>query len=150
MAVKTLVCDAEYSLGALTKSLGFLTRVVQVQINERIRTSGGLPISLAAFSLLRLIQSNPGIRQVHAARILMIQESNMASLTKDMLIRGLVERREGSGKRNGLWITADGESELEANTWTDTLDRTYAATLTDKEYRTLLQLLDRVYRTSLT
>jgi len=149
MAFKTSAGEVEYELSPLTKSLGFMTRVMQVQINERIRVSGGLHISPAVFSTLRLLQANPGIRQVHAARILMIQESNMANLIKDLVSQGLVERREESGRRPGLWISADGERELEQAEWADVIDRDYANVLSDKEYRQLLQLLDRIYRASL-
>src|SRR3546814_19225308 len=97
MAEKTLVGDVEYELTSLTTSLGFLTRVVQVQINERIRIAGALQVTPAIFSTLRLLEANPGIRQVHAARILVIQESNMANLVKDLIAQGLrsEERRVG-------------------------------------------------------
>ncbi|WP_313805575.1 MarR family winged helix-turn-helix transcriptional regulator [Sphingobium sp.] len=146
---KTLVGDVEYALEPLTKSLGFLTRVVQVQINERVRAAGGLHVSPAVFSTLRLIQANPGIRQVHAARILLIQESNMANLVKDLIAQGLIERREEEGKRIGLWITDKGEEEVEHGNQSDELDRSYANALSDKEYQRLLQLLDRAYRAAL-
>lgn len=149
MAEKTLVGDVEYDLTALTTSLGFLTRVVQVQINERIRTAGALQVTPAIFSTLRLLQANPGIRQVHAARILVIQESNMANLVKELITQGFIERREDEGKRIGLWITAKGEEELVRSASADNLERVYANAFTDREYRQLLKLLDRIYRNSL-
>ena len=149
MTVKTFVGDTEYALASLTSSLGFLTRVIQVQINERIRTAGALQVTPAILSTLRLVQANPGIRQVHAARVLVIQESNMANLIKDLIAQGFVERREDESKRIGLCITAKGEEELERCASADDLERVYAKVLSDKEYRQLLKLLDRVYRTSL-
>ncbi len=149
MTDKTAVGEGEYELTPLTNSLGFLTRVVQVQINERIRAEGGLPVSFAVLSALRLFQANPGIRQVHAARILLVQESNMANLVKDLLGQGLVERREDDSKRTGLWLTALGKEELKRCAWADDLDRVYASALSDKEYRQLRELLHRVYRASL-
>lgn len=149
MPDKTQVGEGEYDLSLLTKSLGFLTRVVQVQINERIRAEGGLPVSFAVLSALRLLHANPGIRQVHAARILNVQESNMANLVKDLINQGLIERREDEGKRTGLWITPQGEEKLERCAWADDLDRVYASALSDKEYRQLRELLHRVYRASL-
>ncbi|HKY81455.1 MAG TPA: MarR family winged helix-turn-helix transcriptional regulator [Sphingobium sp.] len=149
IAIKTLVGEVEYALAPVTKSLGFLTRVVQVQINERLRGAGGLSVSPAVFSALRLVHGNPGIRQGHAARILQIQESNMANMIKDLVAQGWIERREEPGKRIGLWITGKGEEEVEQGAWADDLDRAYAAALSDKEYKQLLYLLDRVYRSSL-
>lgn len=149
MTVRAVLAGREYALGPLTESLGFLTRAVNVQINERVRASGGLGVSPAIFSTLQLLQVNPGIRQVDAARLLVIQESNMANLVKDLVARGLVERRGETPKRVGLWITAAGESEL-ARCATDlAADRIYGGVLSDAEYGQLLQLLNRVYRAAL-
>lgn len=103
---KNAVADGEYALAPLTETIGFLTRVVQVQIMDRIRAAGGFGMSMAGFSVLRLVNANPGIRQAHIARILVIQESNMVNLVKDMIEQGFIERRgEGKTKRGGLWIT---------------------------------------------
>lgn len=149
MTVGITLGGSEYALGPLTDSLGFLTRVVQVQISDRVRASGGMEISPATLSLLRLIKANPGIRQAHAARILVIQESNMANLTKEVMERGLVERRAEARRRGGLWITKEGEREIRKCTAAFSIDRSYAGVLTDTEYRQLVQLLNRVYRSSL-
>ena len=149
MKVRAVLGGKEYALGPLTESLGFLTRAVNVQINERIRASGRLAISPAVFSMLQLLQVNPGIRQVDAARLLVIQESNMANLVKDLVAKGLVERRGETPKRVGLWITAAGEQEL-ARSFVDLVgDRIYSSVLSDAEYGQLLQLLNRVYRAAL-
>ena len=148
MTVKPLVGETEYALSAVTDSLGFLTRVIHVQINDRLRASGLLSISPATLSLLRLIQANPGMRQNHAARILLIQESNMANLVKDLIGRGLLERRN-MGARGGLWISEQGERELAGCASVDAIDRSYASVLTDAEYRQLVRLLNRVYRAAL-
>lgn len=137
----------KYSLASLTDSLGFLTRVVQVQINDRVRASGGLRISPARLSVLRLVAANPGIRQVDVARFLMVQESNMANLVKDLIAQALIKRQ--GNKRGGLWVTGDGRRQVEQLTAAPTIDRSYAAVLSDKEYRQLVRLLNRVYRASL-
>lgn len=144
-----MVGGTEYALGPLTDSLGFLTRVIQLQINDRLRLSGGIGVSLATLCLLELLQANPGIPQAHAARILLIQESNMANLVKELTARGFVERRREEGARGGLWITEEGEREVARWSWAAGIDRSYASVLSDKEYRQLLQLLNRVYRASL-
>ena len=139
--------DKKYSLTPLTDSLGFLTRVVQVQINDCVRANGGLGISPARLSALRLVDANPGIRQVDVARFLLIQESNMANLVKDLISEGLVKRR--GNKRGGLWITGDGRRQVEQAAAAFRIDRSYAAVLSDKEYKHLVKLLNRVYRASL-
>ena len=147
--VKAVIGDQEYSLSPLTKSIGFLVRVVQVQLNERLRAGGGLSVTPAIYSALQLIHANPGIRQVHAARILMVQESNMAILVKEMIANGFIERRKGNGKHIGLWTTEAGLAKLEVGPWAQDLDRQFASVLSDREYKMLLTLLDRVYRAAL-
>ena len=148
---RAVVGGTEYALSSLIDSIGFLTRVVQIQINDRIRASGTLGISPAVLSVLRLLEANPGIRQVDAARILLIQESNMASLVKDLIAQGLIRRRGKNGsKRGGLWVTSAGRRQLErATDPADAIDRSYAASLSSKEYRQLVTLLRRLYLASL-
>ena len=145
-----MVDGAEYALGSLTGSLGFLTRVIQVQLNDQVRAIGGFSISNAAFATLRLVEANPGIRQVDVARLLMIQESNMANLIKDLISNALMEKRgEAGGKRGGLQITDSGRLKLKQAAPANTLERACAAALSDKEYRALLALLARIYQASL-
>ena len=150
MIKRTVVGGTEYLLAPLTDSVGFLTRVVQIQINDYIRANGGLGMSPAVLSLLRLVDANPGIRQVDAARILLIHESNMANLIKDLIAEGLIKRLgKTRGKRGGLWITGDGRGQVEQAESTHAIDRTYAAVLSDKEYKQLILLLKRLYNAAL-
>lgn len=150
LSARTMVDGTEYALGSLTGSLGFLTRVVQVQLNDQVRAIGGLSISNAAFATLRLVEANPGIRQVDVARLLMIQESNMANLIKDLTSNALMEKRgEAGGKRGGLQITDSGRLKLKQTAPANTLERACAAALSDKEYRELLALLTKIYQASL-
>lgn len=137
----------KYALAPLTDSLGFLTRAVQVQINDRVRASSGLDVSPARLSALRFIEANPGIRQVEVARFLLIQESNMANLVKDLLAQGLVKRR--GNKRAGLWVTGEGRRQVEQAAAVLSIDRSCAAVLSDREYKQLVRLLNRVYQASL-
>lgn len=140
---------AEYWVDALTRSLGFLTRVIHIQIGDRIRANRSLVASPATLAFLHLVDANPGIRQVHAARILLIHESNMAMLVKNLVAEGLIERREGTGKRSGLWIAAKGADMVAQSAAADVISREHAECLSDEEYQQLVALLDRVYRASL-
>lgn len=149
MMIKAMAGGSEYALGPLRSSLGFLTRVIQVQINERLRAKGGMEISPATLSLLQLLQANTGIRQVDAARLLLIQESNMANLVKTLISRGLIERRRETGGRGGLWITEEGERLVAQWSWAATIDRSCASVLSDAEYQQLMHLLNRIYQASL-
>jgi DNA-binding MarR family transcriptional regulator len=149
MVAKASVGEMEYALASLTGSLGFLTRVVFIQINNRARAEGALTLSPATIALLRLVQANPGIRQVDAAKILLIQESNMANLIKEIVAKGLIERKSAGGRRGGLFVTDEGEKHVQMNTWGDAINRDVASVLSDKEYQQLVQLLNRVYRSQL-
>ena len=139
----------EYSTGTLATSLGFLTRVVYVQIGDRLRAHGGLTVGPATLSFLHIVDVNPGIRQAHAARILMIQESNMATLVKNSVAQGMIERGRGTGKRSGLWITAEGAKLVAQVTSANAINREYAEPLSEDEYQQLIALLNRVYQASL-
>ena len=132
--------------GKLTRSLGFLTRVVHIQINDLIRAKGELTASPATLTMLSLVHENPGIRQAHAARFLLIHDSNMAILVKDLVSQGLVERRGSTGKRSGLWVTKMGADVLAQAAPVETLVRDFAASLSNEEYRQLIALLGRLYR----
>lgn len=140
----------EVTLDSLTDSLGFLTRVVHVQIVDRVRASHTLSVSPAVLAMLRLVEANPGIRQVQVAKILLIQESNLANLVKHLIAQGLVERRSKTGaRRGGLWLTEGGCRLIENAATAEAIDRSYAAVLSDKEYQQLVRLLNRLYRAAL-
>lgn len=138
----------DHDLGPLTASLGFLTRVIQVQINEIVRNAGVFSLSPAKMALLKLVAVNPGIRQVDTARLMVVQESNMANLVKDLIDRGLLTRTREGG-RMGLRVTDAGEAEIDRMKLEDVVDRQYAQALSDDEYTLLRELLTRLYRSAL-
>ena len=139
----------EFVLDDLTGSLGFLTRAAYLQIGDLIRAQGVLAVSPPTLSTLALVRANPGIRQMQAARILLIRESNMAILVRELVSKGLVERRRVGGKRSGLWTTEEGAAILVQTAEAVALNRQYADCLSDAEYRQLVALLARAYRARL-
>ena len=143
---KMAVGDREYALAPLVESLGFLARVVHVQITGRCRADDRLTMSLASYSLLHLVDANPGIYQAHAARILLIQEPNMVSLVKALVEKGCIERRGSEGStRGGFWITETGRKQLKAMSALEAINRAYTSVLSDREHKQLVDLLKRVY-----
>ena len=143
------VGEEEVVLDDLTGSLGFLTRAAYLQIGDLIRAQCTLAVSPPTLSTLALIRANPGIRQVQAARILLVRESNMAILVRELVGKGLVERRNAGGKRSGLWITEEGRKIVAQTGEATAISREYADVLSDAEYQQLVSLLARAYRARL-
>ena len=136
----------EFILDDLTNSLGFLTRAAYLQIGDLIRDHGSFAVSPPTLSMLALVEANPGIRQMQAARLLLIRESNMVMLVRELVGNGLVERRGVGGKRSGLWITKEGTAILTQTAQAAGISREYADCLSDAEYQQLIALLARTYR----
>jgi DNA-binding MarR family transcriptional regulator len=144
--------DEKYDLSPLTDSLGFLTRVVHIQMREFIRSLGTLATSPTVYSMLVLVEANPGIRQVRVAEILSVQESNMATLVKELTAANLIGRdRTASNRRaGGLWLTRQGQRLVaEVRMEFKKIDRDYSTSLSEAEYRQLTALLRRVFQTTL-
>ena len=138
------VCD----IGGLAESLGFLTRVTQLQRREFIRGSARPQPSLGAYSALAVISRNPGIRQRLLATILQVQDSNMTNLIRQLLDQGLVDRRPiAPGRRAaGLWLTAAGQSTVAAQApGVEEIDRAFAGALSDTEYAAVVRILRRLF-----
>ena len=132
--------------------MGFLTRVVHIQIREFLRLNAELPISPGVYSALALLAANPGIRQVRVAQILAIQESNMATLVKQLSAAGLIERPQTTaGKRSsGLWLSDKGQTLLvKVKAAFNAVDRNYASALSTAEYADLTRLLSRLFQHTL-
>jgi DNA-binding MarR family transcriptional regulator len=102
-----------------------------------------------AFSILLLVDHNPGITSAQLCSQLNIQSSNLVGLIKELLQRQLIERRPhpSDGRAMGLHLSEAGqaltrdaartaaESELKAT-----------AQLSDTERQTVVRLLKKIYR----
>jgi DNA-binding MarR family transcriptional regulator len=144
--------DAALDVTRLTKSIGFLTRVVHLQMREFMRARGQLEISPAIYSLLVLLGANPGIQQVRAAVLMAVQESNMATLIKELLSARLIKRgaRRAAGNGGGLHLTERGHVLLRrVEDSFIAIDREYASVLSDQEYEVLTSLLRKLFQGTL-
>lgn len=141
------VNEAKYDIRSLTTSVGFLLHASYLQLRELLRTKDEFELKPAMFELLRIASENPGIRQAHAAKILLIQESNMATMVKDLSKEGLVKR---GSKSPGLWLTDAGRQRLErAAKLARSIERAYTVDLSEAEDQALRALLSKVYQASL-
>ncbi len=103
----------------------------------------------ADFSVLSLVLHNPGITSRQLCATLAIQPPNLVGLVGALERRGLVERlphpRDGRGV--GLHLTPAGEKLVgDAERTVAELEAEAASALSAAELRTLLKLLQKVYR----
>lgn len=145
------ISGRDYSVHSLTSSAGFLFRAAYLQIRDLLRTAEQFDVKPAMFELLRVTNENPGIRQAHAARLLLIQESNMARLVRDAFEMGVIGRLDEEGKqRQGLWLSPRGKEILrEMMELAEAVEEQYMAVLTHAESSSLGLLLGRVYKAAL-
>ena len=141
------VKGARYSLGCLTSSVGFLLRASYLQLRETLRAIDGVDIKPAMFELLKIAADNPGMLQAHAARILLIQESNMAILVRDALKFGLISRSDENAKRRqGLWLTSLGkETMMKMSVVADEVTENYLVSIDTDEQMMIKTLLAKLY-----
>ena len=138
----------EHDVQSLTSSLGFLSRAIILACRERLRSSPG-DLSPAGYELLKLARDNPGMRQAHAAKFLLIQDSNLANLAKQLVNQGFLERKAAgpSAKRAGLWITEQGGRSLAVfEEFARSVEREITAPLSQAEERALRSCLGKVYK----
>ncbi|MFT8242830.1 MarR family winged helix-turn-helix transcriptional regulator [Roseomonas sp. BN140053] len=101
--------------GPLARHVGFLLRLAQQRIFEEFhRRFGSTGLTPARYSVLALVGTHPGTRQVAVAGALQIKQPNLAVLITAMAADGLVERRTDASNRraNGLFLTPAGAALL--------------------------------------
>jgi DNA-binding MarR family transcriptional regulator len=102
------------------------------------------------FSLLSLITHNPGITSRQLAAALGLLPPNVVGLVNTLEKRGLIERQPHpvDGRAVGLHLTEAGEvlvSEAESTVEHLEIDATSSLTVTER--KTLIRLLQKIYRT---
>jgi DNA-binding MarR family transcriptional regulator len=91
---------AEVSLGPLGGYVGFALRRIQIAVfADFIAALGELDLKPAQYSLLELVDANPGLRQWQAAAALGIQKANFVGLVRKLERRSLLQRRRSDADR---------------------------------------------------
>jgi DNA-binding MarR family transcriptional regulator len=94
-----------------TDIIGYRLRRAQLKVFQRfIADFESLNIRPAEFSVLVLIDNNPGRKQTEIADVLGIKRANFVALINRLESRGLTERRVAAGNRraNALHLTPAG------------------------------------------
>src|SRR5262245_49499973 len=102
-------------LGTLDGHLGYFLRRLQVSVfKDFIRTLAPMDVRPAQYSVLLLIEANPGRSQAAIGQALDIERARLARLLHGLEGRGWIERRaaDGDGRSHSLYLTRGGEKAL--------------------------------------
>ena len=103
------------ALGQLNNHLGYFLRRLQIWVfQDFIQTLGSMKLRPAQYSVLLIIEANPGRSQAAIAQTLGIERARLVRLLHELERRKWISRRaSGSDARShSLHLTADGEKAL--------------------------------------
>ena len=104
-------------LGQLNNHLGYFLHRLQIWVfKDFIQTLRAMKVRPAQYSVLLVIEANPGRSQAAIAQTLSIERARLARLLHDLERRKWISRRaSGSDARShSLYLTKDGERALES------------------------------------
>ena len=119
--------------------------VISATFAERMAVYGMKPVD---FSVLSLLEHNPGATSRQLCATLDILPPNVVNLVADMDRRGLIERRPHPHDRRalGLHLTSAGHQLVtQAEEAVIQLERDASERLTERERDTLIRLLQKIY-----
>ena len=132
-------------LGRLTGHLGYLVRRAQIWIfQDFIRTLAEVNIRPAQYSVLAVIEANPGLSQAVLSQTLGIERARLVHLLDGLEARKFVQRRRSISDRraHALSLTAQGRSALaRIKGMADEHEQRLAQRVGVRSYKTLLRLL---------
>jgi DNA-binding MarR family transcriptional regulator len=111
---ETLV-EERLGLGHLDQHLGYFVRRLQLIIfKDFIRELAAVKLRPAQYSVLLLIEANPGSSQAAIGRTLGIERARLARLLHDLEGREWIERRSASsdGRSHALFLVSNGAKAL--------------------------------------
>lgn len=136
---------------ALLELVGYNCRRAYVQIHKTfLERMAGYQLRPVEFSVLAVLNANPLITQKQLARALSVSPPNLAVLLDRLQARGLLtrERNPLDGRSQVLSLTDAGrQTAAKAERTAHSLEFEATAMLSDSERRTLIRLLQKIYRT---
>jgi len=132
--------------GPLTEYVGYALRRAQLKVfADVIAALADLDLRPAQFSVLAVIDANPGLLQSRACAKLGIQKANFVPLLDGLQRRGLLRRVARDGRANGLHLTDAGRRLLaRARTVVDRHERRVAGWMSPLERKRLIATLNRI------
>lgn len=107
----------DVQLGHLSGLLGYMLRRAQLSVFQHfIVNMKDFDLRPAQFSVLAIIQANPGLKQSRVSEALGINRANFVALLDELEKRKLAKRAPAPGDRrsNALYLTPKGEALLDA------------------------------------
>lgn len=134
---------------ATTSIIGYRLRRAQLQVFQRfMAVFEAMNLRPAEYSVMVLIDDNPGRKQTEIAEALGIKRANFVTLVHGLEERGLIERRPALGDKraNALHLTVEGCSFLSsARRIHDAMEQDMINRLGGEQSRDLfISLLDRI------
>lgn len=130
------------------EALGYILRRAQVSVFQKfLSTFEDLQLRPVEYSILTLIQDNPGRKQTEISHALGISRANFVPIIDGLETRGLVERRPSAEDRraNALVLTSAGIKFIDlVHQRHETLEREFTLRLGGPAKRTELQALLRL------
>ena len=111
--LRTNPAGQRFDDGAVTEIIGYRLRRAQIQIfQEFMERFAAFEMRPSEYSVMALIASNPGSKQIAIAEALGIKRANFVALINTLEARGLVERRQPANDRrsHALFLTSVGAS----------------------------------------
>jgi DNA-binding MarR family transcriptional regulator len=142
--------DDAISLGILPDLLGFHLRCAQVAVFQDFAAAfGEHEISPPQLGALLLIEANPGVSQSAIAEALRFDRSTLVQIVDRLEELGLVVRETSAFDRRSHALKLTGEGVRAMERFRDLVrahEAAVAADITAEERRTLIALLERIYR----
>ncbi len=138
----------EVDLGMLPDLIGFMLRRAQISVFQEIfRLFSEVDIRPAQFSVLTVIERNPGLTQSRVSAALGIKRTNFVAVLDSLEQRGLAERRpaEGDRRSHALHLTSDGRAVMRRlRQLVDIQERRLVSRIGESGRAELIELLHRL------
>lgn len=144
--MEPLQAEVAGEFGPLDHYVGYALRRAQLTVfQDFIDALAEVDLRPAHFSVLTVIDANPGLLQSEACAALGIQKTNFVPLLDALQRRGLLRRVARNGRANGLHLTDAGRKLLvRARRLHDRHERRVSALLSPLERKRLLAALNRI------
>jgi len=103
------------SLSYLESTLGYMMKRAQMELNRSIyECLGDTELTLVQFSVLSIVQENPGIAQSELAQLLGVERSRLVPIVDRLETLNLAERCQNPEDRRGrmIYLTTEGRSRI--------------------------------------